>query len=151
MRLQNGDQAFQQHNKYSFTFCHFVKRRNFSKLTSESFPSYWSLAAIFSLTVDSRQSMLLILGLNFARLDLLVAETFGEEENSILETARWSFPFFGEKVVVLSLLRERCTKKKTKKSINDGFCFTHTYIHKKPSFFCFFFLATAENCLSKLM
>ena len=33
-----------------------------------------------------------------------------------------------------------------KKCINYGFCFTHTYIHKNPSF-SFFFLATTENCL----
>ena len=29
-------------------------------------------------------------------------------------------------------------EKNQKKSINDGFCFTHTYIHKNPSFLFFF-------------
>ena len=46
--------------------------------------------------------------------------------------------------------REMCIKKTNKKTINGGFCFTHTYIHKNPSFFGFF-LATVENCLSKLL
>ena len=48
----------------------------------------WKIPTDLIMLLSILFKMLMILGLNFDRLELLVAETFGEEENSILETAR---------------------------------------------------------------